>query len=86
LCISRGRRFVANACKSRACIAELGTNFILDGMVILTHGRSRVVSTLLLKAAETKNFSVVVSEGRPDCSGSWLASDRHVAGTHGGGA
>lgn len=37
--------------------------------VVLTLGRSRVVHTLLRRAAETKNFTVIVTEGRPDGSG-----------------
>jgi len=37
--------------------------------VVLTHGRSRVVAALLQQASEKKNFSVVVTEGRPEGSG-----------------
>lgn len=37
--------------------------------MVLTHGRSRVVAALLQKASESKNFSVLVTEGRPEGSG-----------------
>ena len=36
------------------------------------HGNSRVVVALLLKAAETKQFNVMVTEGRPN-------EDRYVS-------
>ncbi len=38
--------------------------FIRDGAVVLVHGYSRVVLGILLHAAKSKNFSVVVTEGR----------------------
>jgi translation initiation factor eIF-2B subunit alpha len=70
LFIARGHRFVANAFKSRADIAELGHNFVQDGMVVLTHGRSEVVTGVLKRAAQNnKNFTVMVTEGRPEGSG-----------------
>jgi translation initiation factor eIF-2B subunit alpha len=37
-----------------------------DGSTVLVHGNSRVVVALLLKAAETKQFNVMVTEGRPN--------------------
>ena len=39
--------------------------------MVLTHGRSRVVESLLLRAAlvEKKRFRVMVLEGRPDAAG-----------------
>lgn len=37
--------------------------------VVLTHGRSEVVMNVLRRAAETKNFTVMVTEGRPEGSG-----------------
>lgn len=70
LFIARGNRFVANALKSRVVIAELGHNFVQDGMVVLTHGRSEVVTGVLTRAAQSnKNFTVMVTEGRPEGSG-----------------
>lgn len=48
---------------SRARIAEVGHSFIQDGCTVMTHGYSRVVMALLLKAAvESKQFNVIVTE------------------------
>jgi translation initiation factor eIF-2B subunit alpha len=59
---------------ARKRIADLGQAFIQDGMVILTHGSSRVVTTLLLKAARAgKHFEIIVSEGRLDAGGAKAA-------------
>ncbi|GAB5033015.1 translation initiation factor eif-2b subunit alpha [Nannochloropsis oceanica] len=70
LFITRGNRFVSNALKSREVIAELGHNFVQDGMVILMHGRSEVVTGVLTRAAQNnKNFTVMITEGRPEGSG-----------------
>lgn len=70
LFIARGHHFVANALKSRLGIAELGHSFVQDGMMILTHGRSEVVTGVLIRAAQSnKNFTVMVTEGRPEGSG-----------------
>lgn len=67
--IQRGEKFAEISLRSRKRIAEIGRSFIRDGAVVLTHARSRVVMDLLSRAAETKNFSVIVTEGRPECSG-----------------
>ena len=49
---------------SRSHIANIGHSFVQDGFTVLTHGNSRVVTALILKAAETKQFRIVVTEGR----------------------
>lgn len=67
--IVRGERFAEMSLTCRNKIAEMGQSFVQDGQVILTHGDSRVVAKLLLRAAQTKNFSVIVTEGRPCGSG-----------------
>ncbi|KAF0686292.1 Aste57867_21898 [Aphanomyces stellatus] len=67
--IQRGKLFAETSSMSRKRIADLGHNFVRDGMQVLTHGASRVVTKLLLQAAQTKHFSVVVTEGRPNGSG-----------------
>lgn len=67
--IERGQQFADISMKSRLTIAKVGRNFIRDGARVLTHANSRVVAELLESAAQTKNFSVVVTEGRPECSG-----------------
>lgn len=50
--LSNGRLFVSRAKAARERIASYGRNFVRDGSVVLTHGGSRVVGTLLSKAAE----------------------------------
>ncbi|KAH7355189.1 translation initiation factor-like protein eif-2b subunit alpha [Rhexocercosporidium sp. MPI-PUGE-AT-0058] len=50
--LSNGRLFVTRAKAARERIAAYGRHFVRDGSVVLTHGGSRVVGTLLGKAAE----------------------------------
>jgi translation initiation factor eIF-2B subunit alpha len=50
--LSNGRLFVSRAKAARERIAAFGQHFVRDGSVVLTHGGSRVVGTLLGKAAE----------------------------------
>lgn len=50
--LSNGRLFVSRAKAARERIASYGAHFVRDGAVVLTHGGSRVVGTLLGKAAE----------------------------------
>jgi translation initiation factor eIF-2B subunit alpha len=50
--LSNGRLFVSRAKAGRERIASYGRHFVRDGSVVLTHGGSRVVGTLLGKAAE----------------------------------
>lgn len=50
--LSNGRLFVTRAKVGRERIAAYGRHFVRDGSVVLTHGGSRVVGTLLGKAAE----------------------------------
>jgi len=50
---------------ARAQIAEFGHSFIQDGCTVLVHGISRVVTTLLLRAAQSRQFNLIVTEGRP---------------------
>ncbi|RHY29031.1 hypothetical protein DYB32_005517 [Aphanomyces invadans] len=67
--IDRGKLFAETSSTSRKRIVDFGHNFVRDGMVVLTHGASRVVTKLLLQAAKSKHFSVVVTEGRPNGAG-----------------
>ncbi|CAM9981750.1 unnamed protein product [Ectocarpus fasciculatus] len=67
--LHRGERFAEVSETSREQIARLGHSFVRDGTVVLTHGYSRCALHLLLMAAETKHFSVLVAEGRPDGAG-----------------
>lgn len=50
--LSNGRLFVSRAKAARERIANFGRHFVRDGSIVLTHGGSRVVGTLLRKAAE----------------------------------
>jgi len=55
---------------ARSVIAHLGSSFIADNCTVLVHGTSRVVNGLVLKAAESKQFNIIVTESRP---GTFLA-------------
>lgn len=66
--LRRGERLAKMSLNSRHNIAKIGHSFIEDGSTILTHGYSRVVSSLLLKAAETQLFNIIITEGRPNSS------------------
>ncbi|PLN76549.1 translation initiation factor 2B, alpha subunit [Aspergillus taichungensis] len=52
--LSNGRLFVRRAKESRDKIATFGRGFVRDGSTILTNGGSRVVASLLQKAAAEK--------------------------------
>ena len=47
----RGRSFAETSNRARHAIAEQGARFIRGGHTVLVHGHSRVVLTLLRKAA-----------------------------------
>ena len=72
--LERGKRFAGMSLAARDRIASVSHEFVQDGVTVLTHGWSRVVASLLLKAAETKQFDVVILEGRPDASGAKAAA------------
>lgn len=61
--------YVGKSEASRSRIAEIGHSFVQDGCTVLTHGSSRVVMALLLKAAESKQFKIIVTEGGPNGDG-----------------
>lgn len=69
--LERGERFAEFSLVARDRISSVGGPFVREGSVVLTHGRSRVVEALLLRAAlvEKKRFRVMVLEGRPDAAG-----------------
>ncbi|RLF12565.1 MAG: ribose 1,5-bisphosphate isomerase [Thermoprotei archaeon] len=55
-------------------IGEVGARYIEDGDVILTHGASTTVLSILAKAKEEgKKIQVMVTEARPDFQGRILA-------------
>lgn len=78
--LERGQRFAGISLAARDRIASVGHQFVGEGQVVLTHGWSRVVAALLLKASETKHFSVYILEGRPDATGAKAAEFYSKAG------
>ena len=80
--LARGEAFAGLSLAARNKIAENGCQFIQDGQTVLTHGYSRVVSSLLIKAATKykRNFSIIVLEGRPECGGARAAQLFAAAG------
>jgi translation initiation factor eIF-2B subunit alpha len=74
--LSRGNNFAAMSMHSRQKISEYGGQFIHDGCTVLVHGRSRVVSGLLKYAAQRgKQFSVILTEGRPKNEAQFIADE-----------
>lgn len=71
--LERGQQFAGISLAARGRIAQIAADFIQEGQTVLTHGWSRVVASILLKAAETKNFNIVLLEGRPDAAGAKTA-------------
>jgi translation initiation factor eIF-2B subunit alpha len=63
--VERAEKFVKLYISSRDKIASVGSQFVRDGSTVLVHGYSRVVLSLLINAAKTCNFTVLVTEGRP---------------------
>jgi translation initiation factor eIF-2B subunit alpha len=78
--LERGELFAGISLAARDRIAKIGSPFIQEGQTVLTHGWSRVVASILLEAAETKHFDIVILEGRPDASGVKAAQFYQQAG------
>ncbi|SCW00178.1 LAFE_0B11166g1_1 [Lachancea fermentati] len=71
--IENGQLFVSRAKKSRDKIAKIGIDFITDDDIILVHGYSRAVFTLLSYAANKFiRFRCIVTESRPTKQGEQL--------------
>ena len=71
--IENGQLFVSRAKMSRDKIAEIGVDFISDDDIILVHGFSRAVMSLLTHAANNFiRFRCVVTESRPTEQGRQL--------------
>uniref|UniRef100_A0A7S3D0I0 Translation initiation factor eIF2B subunit alpha n=1 Tax=Palpitomonas bilix TaxID=652834 RepID=A0A7S3D0I0_9EUKA len=72
-----GTKFGDKVKKSRELIADYGSTFIKDGVVVLTHGYSTVVLNLIKRAAAegNKHFEVFVTEGRPHTTGYKMANE-----------
>jgi translation initiation factor eIF-2B subunit alpha len=71
--LERGERFAGISLAARDRIAHVAADFIQEGQTVLTHGWSRVVASILLQAAQTKHFDIVILEGRPDAAGAKAA-------------
>ena len=68
--VTHGRLFVERAKNARSQIAQYGSQVIRDGSTVLLHSYSRVVTALLVDAAEHNiRFSVLVTETSPSYSG-----------------
>jgi len=80
--LERGTRFVEFSLSSRDRISSVASPFVREGTTVLTHGRSKVVEAVLLRAArvEKKRFNVIVLEGRPDAGGAKTAKAYDAAG------
>ena len=76
----RGETLARTTLEARSKIAGAGASFIEAGSTVLTLGYSRVVVALLLEAARTKHFSVVVAESHPQGDGHKTASQLADAG------
>jgi translation initiation factor eIF-2B subunit alpha len=69
--LERGQRFASLSLAARDRIANVAADFIQEGQTVLIHGWSRVVASILSKAATEygKHFDIIVLEGRPDAAG-----------------
>jgi translation initiation factor eIF-2B subunit alpha len=69
--LERGQRFASLSLAARDRIAAVAADFIQEGQTVLIHGWSRVVASILLKAATQhgKHFDIIILEGRPDAAG-----------------
>ena len=71
--LERGERFQLISLAARDRIAAQAKDFIPNNSTVLTHGWSRVVAGILLEASKTKNFDLIILEGRPDAAGAKAA-------------
>lgn len=63
--LRRGKNLAGMSLSARAKIADWGHSFIADESTVLVHGSSRVVTSLILRAAQTKAFNIIMTEGKP---------------------
>ena len=62
--VRRGEAFANMSLVARTRIAEIGHSFVQDGHTVLVHGESRVAAQLIIEAAKSKQFTVILTEGR----------------------
>uniref|UniRef100_A0A7S1ETG8 Translation initiation factor eIF2B subunit alpha n=1 Tax=Timspurckia oligopyrenoides TaxID=708627 RepID=A0A7S1ETG8_9RHOD len=74
--IARGEKFVESTEICVHTIAKTAARFVRDSSTILTHGNSKLVSTILERAAvqDGKSFHVYVTETRPQGDGFKVAA------------
>ncbi|EGD76208.1 hypothetical protein PTSG_00913 [Salpingoeca rosetta] len=73
--IQQGELFVERAHKMRSKLMEMAGPFIRDGVTVLTLGRSRVVESILIQAAnQKKRFQVYAVESIPSKLGVSMAT------------
>ena len=71
--MQRGRSFADTSNRARHAIAEQGARFIRGGHTVLVHGHSRVVLTILRKAASLVSCGSAMSPiSDSECSGFFL--------------
>jgi len=81
-----GTRFIEDgAVRHRwlaACCDDVRRDTWCSGFpqTILVHGYTRVVLEVLKKAAQSKNFNIIVTEGRPDGAGYRMCQGLKAAG------
>jgi translation initiation factor eIF-2B subunit alpha len=80
LLIERGETLARTTLEAKSKIAKVGAPFVEAGGVVLTTGFSRSVSALLLAAARTRHFSVIVAESHPEGVGHKTANQLANAG------
>mmetsp|Transcript_23727 Transcript_23727/g.50307 ORF Transcript_23727/g.50307 Transcript_23727/m.50307 type:complete len:306 (+) Transcript_23727:42-959(+) len=76
----RGEQFALSVREAPRKIAKLGAPFVNEGGAVMTLGYSRIVTALLLEAAATKHFSVIVAESHPHGDGHRTARELLAAG------
>ncbi|CCH61040.1 hypothetical protein TBLA_0D05470 [Henningerozyma blattae CBS 6284] len=71
--IENGQLFISRAKQSRKKIAKMGVDFISDDDIILIHGFSRAVFSLLTEASKNfVRFRCIVTESRPTNQGTQM--------------
>uniref|UniRef100_A0A7S0LEG1 Translation initiation factor eIF2B subunit alpha n=1 Tax=Coccolithus braarudii TaxID=221442 RepID=A0A7S0LEG1_9EUKA len=80
LLIERGEMLAHSASAAHTKIGALGAPFVQSDGVVLTHGYSRMVISVLLEAATSRHFSVIVAESHPQGGGHAMAAELAIAG------
>lgn len=64
----KGQEICMMSLQTKSKIDKISTKFLRDGLVLMTHGDSKLVEHVLLKAAIEKGvrFTLYVTEGQPN--------------------